>query len=107
MSRLIAESVLIDKLSNLNSKSEWRNNRVSRLVVETIERKKYVVERRLKQEKEKWLLNKKVEELEMKMKRILEGDAENNINTTTVDEVEVHDKNKTPEIKLIPCKKRK
>ena len=34
LSRLIAESVIIDKESNLNSKSEWRNNKMSRLVIE-------------------------------------------------------------------------
>lgn len=34
MSRLISESVWIDKFSNMNSKSEWRNNKMSRLVVE-------------------------------------------------------------------------
>ena len=34
LSRLVAESVLIDNVSNLNSKSEWRNNKMSRLVVE-------------------------------------------------------------------------
>ena len=37
LSRLVAESVYIDKLSNLNSKSEWRKNEVSPLVVETPE----------------------------------------------------------------------
>ena len=35
LSRLISESVWIDKMSNMNSKSEWRCNKMSRLVVET------------------------------------------------------------------------
>ena len=34
LSRLIAESVIIDLESNLNSKSEWRSNKMTRLVVE-------------------------------------------------------------------------
>ena len=34
LSRLIAESVIIDKEYKLNSKSEWRNNKMSQLVVE-------------------------------------------------------------------------
>ena len=50
MSRLIAESVLIDKESNLNSKSEWRSTKMSRLVIETpkwLERKTQVKKKEL------------------------------------------------------------
>ena len=84
LSRLIAESVLIDKLANLNSKSEWRNNRESRLVVETVERKKDVTEKRRKQEEEEWLFNKKVEELESKMKGRNRNTDEDNNNTSSL-----------------------
>ena len=38
LSRLVAESVLIDKESNLNSKSEWRNNKMCRLVPTNLNR---------------------------------------------------------------------
>ena len=67
LTRLVAESVMIDKISNLNSKSEWRNNRVSRLVVETQERKNDLLKKRQKEERDARLLNEKIEDLEKRM----------------------------------------
>ena len=40
LSRLATESVLIDILANMNSKSEFRNNKISRIVVEDPRKKK-------------------------------------------------------------------
>ena len=66
LSRLIAESVYIEKVSNLNSKSEWRNNKMSRLVVEVPSwLKKTRSEKDLSNDDES-LVSRKIEELKMK-----------------------------------------
>ena len=81
LSRLVAESVLIDKVSNLNSKSEWRNNKMSRLVVEVpawLDKKE-----KQKDTKDADYVNKKIEELKVRresIQKVVES-AENVIRT--------------------------
>ena len=108
LSRLVAESVLIDKLSNLNSKSEWRNNRVSRLVVETHERKKDLLNKRLQEEKDASLLASKIEDLEKRMKKKSDvKDIGRNEEEDKVADDEVVTVCKATKIRLIQCHKRK
>ena len=69
LSRMIAESVLIDKVSNLNSKSEWRNNKMCRLVVETKSWEREKEKSRLKEEEENTDMLRKLDELKKRVTR--------------------------------------
>ena len=78
LSRLVSESVWIEKVSNMNSKSEWRNNKMSRLVVESPSwmpkdagRKKALKDKDKEDETE---IERKIDDLRMKMGRPTQAD---------------------------------
>ena len=67
LSRLISESVWIDKMSNMNSKSEWRCNKMSRLVVETpawLQKKPKMIEDKYESEK---VVEREIEALKVRI----------------------------------------
>ena len=111
LSRMIAESVLIDKVSNLNSKSEWRNNKMCRLVVETKFLEKEKEKCRLREEEENSQMLKKIEDLKNRMssaedtntEKVCQRTCQQNCQRTCQTTKKV---NKTPVAKLVKMTKR-